>query len=81
MTSTPSATLPARIAVAGLDFEVQLSGARRTIGITVERDGSLIVTGPLECDEAKLAAFAREKRMSGTRSEGSSPSHRPAKNS
>ena len=63
MTSPLSAPLPPRIAVAGLDFEVQLSGARRTIGITVERDGSLIVTGPLECDEAALAAFAREKRM------------------
>jgi predicted metal-dependent hydrolase len=59
----PSATLPSRIAVAGLDFEVQLSGARRSIGITVDRDGSLIVNAPQDCDEAELAAFAHEKRM------------------
>jgi hypothetical protein len=38
--------LPSRLAVAGLDFEVQLSGARRSIGMTVDRDGSLIVNTP-----------------------------------
>ena len=58
-----SPTLPARLTVAGLDFEVQLSGARRSIGITVDRDGSLIVNAPNDCDEAELAAFAHEKRM------------------
>jgi predicted metal-dependent hydrolase len=61
--TSPAPTLPARLAVAGLDFEVQLSGARRTIGITVDRDGSLIVNAPKDCDEAELAAFAQEKRM------------------
>ena len=60
--SNPSPTLPSRIAVAGLDFEVQLSGARRSIGITVDRDGSLIMNAPHDCDEAELAAFAHEKR-------------------
>jgi predicted metal-dependent hydrolase len=60
---SPSPTLPSRIAVAGLDFEVQYSGARRSIGITVDRDGSLIVNAPDGCDEADLAAFAHEKRM------------------
>jgi predicted metal-dependent hydrolase len=54
---------PSRLTVAGLDFEVQLSGARRSIGITVDRDGSLIVNAPTDCDEAELAAFAHEKRM------------------
>ena len=61
--SPPLAALPSRIAVAGLDFEIQLSGARRSIGITVDRDGSLIVNAPHDCDEAELVAFAREKRM------------------
>lgn len=60
---SPSPTLPSRLAVAGLDFEVQLSGARRSIGITVDRDGSLIVSAPHDCNEAELAAFAHEKRM------------------
>jgi predicted metal-dependent hydrolase len=52
-----------RLVVAGLDFEVQLSGARRSIGITVDRDGSLIVTAPQDCDEAELVRFAHDKRM------------------
>jgi hypothetical protein len=58
-----SPALPSRLTVAGLDFEVQLSGGRRSIGITVDRDGSLIVTAPHDCNEAELAAFAHDKRM------------------
>jgi predicted metal-dependent hydrolase len=61
--SSPSPTLPSRLAVAGLDFEVRLSGARRSIGITVDRDGALIVNAPPGCDESELAAFAHEKRL------------------
>jgi len=61
--SSRSHALPPRIAVAGLDFEVQLSGTRRSIGITVDRDGSLIVNAPHDCDEAELATFAHDKRM------------------
>jgi predicted metal-dependent hydrolase len=74
--------LPPRLEVAGLDFEVQLSGARRSISITVERDGSLIVTAPPGCDEAELAAFAHEKRMWVYRKLAEKDlllSHRPAK--
>ena len=56
-------TLPSRLSVAGLDFEVHVSGARRSIGITVDRNGSLIVNAPHGCDEAELVAFAHEKRM------------------
>jgi predicted metal-dependent hydrolase len=62
MTAAPP-TLPSRLAVAGLDFEVQLSGGRRSIGITVDRDGALIVNAPNDCEEAELTAFAHEKRM------------------
>jgi predicted metal-dependent hydrolase len=61
--SSPSVALPSRIAVAGLDFAVERSASRGTIGITVDRDGSLIVNAPHDCDEAELAAFANEKRM------------------
>jgi hypothetical protein len=61
--SSPSPTVPSRLAVAGLDFEVRLSGVRRSIGITVDRDGALIVNAPHGCDEAELAGFAHEKRM------------------
>jgi predicted metal-dependent hydrolase len=51
------------VTVAGLDFEVQQSAARRSIGITVDRDGSLIVNAPRGCNETDLAAFAHEKRL------------------
>jgi predicted metal-dependent hydrolase len=61
--STASSTLPSRIIVAGLKFEVQVSERRRTIGITVDRDGSLIINATHGCDEAELEAFAHEKRM------------------
>jgi predicted metal-dependent hydrolase len=61
--TSKSPTLPSRLAVAGLDFEVQLSDARRSIGITVDRDGSLIVNAPSDCNESDLTAFARDKRM------------------
>ncbi len=62
-TRTPSPSVPARLTVAGLEFEVQLSAGRRSIGITVDRDGSLIVSAPQDCDETDLAAFAYEKRL------------------
>jgi predicted metal-dependent hydrolase len=60
---TATTMQPSRLAVAGLDFEIRRSGARRSIGITVDRDGSLIVNAPNGCDEEELAAFAHEKRM------------------
>jgi predicted metal-dependent hydrolase len=62
-TRTDEGAAPARLVVGELDFEVQLSGARRSIGITVDRDGSLIVNAPHNCDEVELTAFAHEKRM------------------
>ncbi len=52
-----------RMVVAGLNFEVRRSDERRTIGITVDRDGSLILTAPRDYDDVELASFAREKRM------------------
>ncbi len=57
------AVVPGRLIVGGLDFEIQLSGTRRSIGITVDRDGSLIVNAPTDCDKADLVAFALGKRM------------------
>ena len=60
--------LPARLVVGGLDFEVQLSGARRSIGITVERDGSLIVKAPRDCDEADLWLSRTTSGCGSTRS-------------
>lgn len=56
-------SVPSRLAVAGLDFEVRFSAARRSIGITVDRDGSLVVNAPDGWDEEELASFAHQKRM------------------
>jgi predicted metal-dependent hydrolase len=56
-------TATSRLVVAGLDFEVRRSSGRHSIGITVDRDGSLIVTAPDGCDETELAKFAHDKRM------------------
>lgn len=61
--TSPTPTLPPRLTVAGLEFEVHRSDARRSIGITVDRDGSLIVNAPNDCDQAELTAFAHDKRM------------------
>jgi predicted metal-dependent hydrolase len=62
-TRTPSSSVPARLAVAGLEFEVQLSAGRRSIEITVDRDGALILNAPQDCDETELVTFAHEKRL------------------
>jgi predicted metal-dependent hydrolase len=56
-------TRPSRLTVDGLDLEVRLSHTRRSIGITVDRDGSLIVNAPHDCNEAELATFVHHKRM------------------
>jgi predicted metal-dependent hydrolase len=62
-THTSFSPVPARVAVAGLEFEVQVSAGRNSIGITVDRDGSLILSAPQDCGEKDLAAFAYEKRL------------------
>lgn len=46
-----------------LTFEVRRSSRRRTMQITVDRGGELIVAAPPECPPSKLAAFVREKRF------------------
>lgn len=46
-----------------LTLAVQRSSRRRTLQITVERDGSLIVTAPADTDTAVMTAFVREKQF------------------
>lgn len=52
-----------RMAVEGLDFSVRRSARRKTMQITVGRDGELILSAPPEVDEARLRAFVLEKRF------------------
>lgn len=51
------------LVVGDLSFEVHRSATRRTIGITVDRDGSLIAHAPNGFERERLAAFAQDKRM------------------
>ena len=46
-----------------LQLEVRRSDRRRTLGLTVERDGSLVLTAPPDVAEARLEQFARQKRF------------------
>ena len=46
-----------------LHFTVQRSGRRKTMQITVERSGDLVLSAPPHVDEAALRAFVQEKRF------------------
>ncbi len=46
-----------------LQFAVRHSPRRKTMQITVERDGNLVLSAPPEVDEARLHAFVQEKRF------------------
>jgi predicted metal-dependent hydrolase len=46
-----------------LSFELRHSAKRRTIGITVERDGQLILASPPEVPMETLEKVVRDKRL------------------
>lgn len=50
------------LTVDDLDFEVRLSSARQTLGITVGRMGELVVSAPPEVPESTLREFVMRKR-------------------
>ena len=54
--------LPARMRIGDLDFAVRESEHRRTVAITVDRDGSLLLHAPAGSDRDRLASWARSKR-------------------
>ncbi len=51
------------LAVDDLTFEVRRSPRRKTLEITLDRGGELIISAPPETDEALLTDFVREKRL------------------
>ena len=55
--------LPDTILIGELQFEVRESPRRATVGITVDRDGSLQLHAPPGCAPDALAAWAHSKRM------------------
>lgn len=50
------------LAVGDLRFDVVLSARRRTMELSVERDGALVIRAPEGATDARLEAFIREKR-------------------
>jgi predicted metal-dependent hydrolase len=55
--------LPNSMFIGDLQFEVRESPRRATVGITVERDGSLLLHAPPDCTSDVLAAWANSRRM------------------
>lgn len=58
--STPA---PTELSVDDLDLEVRWSSRRKTLGLTVDRGGELIVAAPEGVDVSVLEAFVREKKF------------------
>lgn len=54
--------LPGQMTIGDLAFAIRESEQRRTVGITVDRDGSLLLHAPAGCDADALAAWAWSKR-------------------
>jgi predicted metal-dependent hydrolase len=52
-----------QIAIGDLRFSLRRSTKRKSIGITVERDGSLTLAAPQECPLPEVEAFARDKQF------------------
>ena len=52
-----------RLTIDNLCFEVKRSSRRKTMQITVDRGGELILAAPPEVEEARLREFVREKRF------------------
>lgn len=46
-----------------LRFTLLRSSRRRTVGITVERDGSLVLTAPHDCSVQRVEQIARDKQF------------------
>jgi len=51
------------IAIDDLEFELRGSDQRRSLQVTVDRDGELILFAPANCERAELVDFVREKRF------------------
>jgi predicted metal-dependent hydrolase len=51
------------LVVDDLTFEIHRSDRRRTLGLTVERDGQLVISAPIACRSDVLEGFVREKRF------------------
>lgn len=62
-TDSPSVAAESCIQVDDLQFTLRRSARRRTMQITVERTGELVLSAPPEVDIERLRAFVNEKRF------------------
>ena len=53
---------PDQMTIGDLEFAVRLSQHRKTVGITIDRDGSLVLHAPAGSDRDALTSWARSKR-------------------
>ena len=54
---------PVSLTVEDLRFELRRSSKRKTVGVTIDRDGRLILTAPDGCPVDLIERVAREKRF------------------
>jgi len=52
-----------RLQVDDLDFELRLSARRKTLEVTVDRGGELVLAAPKGVEEDELRSFVQEKRF------------------
>ncbi len=55
--------MTASLVLGDLTFEVRRSDRRQTLGLTVERDGRLVLTAPTRVVDERLERFAKSKRL------------------
>ena len=74
-----SEAMTERLAVDDLTFEVRRSPRRKTLEITLDRGGELIVTAPPGVTDEEMASFVRDKKfwLSTPRSRRRSPASGP----
>src|SRR5438094_9669142 len=52
-----------RLVIGDLTFSLRRSNKRKTVGITIDRGGELILTAPDDCPLPKIAEIAHDKRF------------------
>jgi len=56
-------TIPGSLTIDDLTFEIRWSTRRKTVGVTVDRDGQLIVHAPYSLSVGEIETVIREKQM------------------
>lgn len=62
MPAAPQSSAPDSLFLDGLRFTVRVSARRRTVGITVDRDGTLLLYVPGAAEWARVEEWVRGKR-------------------